>query len=330
MTDMEPGFLRRARIRKASTRHTYKESWDAFIQFCVEYCLLAGHSCKFVSMNQLDQALERFAEHLFRTGGSKYVITCALQNCNIEYPAWPTSSRVNYPLCKAAKKGWGNIEPGSSKDPCPLEVAMWIAFDMLLRGQALFALAVVLGFDTYIRPGKVCALSHRNIIPPAKGLNLKYAKWTILLHPQELKEPSKTGSFNDSLIVSQPGREWVGTVLGKLYTQFRGEDTDKLFPFTQNQFEKEFKVSVCNLKLSKLHLTPHCLRHGGASHDYFVGNCTLLDVQQRGCWGSFESVRRYAKHGRISKQLNLLTVEQQRAAKQAVLELPRLFKQHAW
>lgn len=152
VTDMKPGFLRRARIRKSVTRNAYSDAWEQFLTFCVAECLLAGLRCKFVSMSQIDQSLEKFAEHLYSTGSSKYVITCALQNCNIEYPQWPTSSRTNYPLTKAAKKGWGNLEPGCSKDPCPLEVAFWIAFDMLLRGQALFALAVVLGFDTYISP----------------------------------------------------------------------------------------------------------------------------------------------------------------------------------
>ena len=74
-------------------------------------------------MNQLDTAMEAFAEDEYRKGESKYIFTCALQNCNIEYPCWPTSSRVNFPLAKAAKKGWSNLEPGATKDPCPFEVA---------------------------------------------------------------------------------------------------------------------------------------------------------------------------------------------------------------
>ena len=154
VSDTDPGFLRRARIRKSSTRHTYAEAWKQFIEFCVSVNLLAAPTCKFVSMQQLDRAVEAFGERLFLVGDSKYLLTCALQNCNIEYPQWPTSSRTNYPLSKAAKKGWSNLEPGASRDPCPFEVACWIAMDMLVRGLVYHAAAVMLCFDTYVRPGK--------------------------------------------------------------------------------------------------------------------------------------------------------------------------------
>ena len=270
-------------------------------------------------MTQLDAALEGYAEQQFLDGASKYVLTCALQNCNIEYPMWPTSCRSNYPMTKAAKRGWGNLEPSSSRDPCPLEIAYLIAFDMLLRGLPYFAAAVVLCFDTN---GRVCSLTADNVIPPAKGVGKRYSFWTLLLHPHELGEPSKVGEFNDSLVVGSAGREWVGSLLGRIYVLHTDMSCSCLFPFTLAQFEKQFKSSVANLKLQKLKLTPHCLRHGGASHDYLMSHRTLQDIQQRGCWSSFESVRRYAKHCRVSKQLHLLTVPQQRAAKQASLELP--------
>lgn len=231
-------------------------------------------------------------------------------------------------MAKAAKKGWANLEPGASKDPCPYEVAMWIAYDMVIRGLPLFAIATVLGFDTYIRPGKLCLLRHGNIIPPAKSVGVHYRHWTILLHPQEGLEPSKAGTFNDSLVVGSQGREWIGKMVGRLYSTFRGSTNGPLFPFNLNQFEHEFRVSVGKLKLQKLRLTPHCLRHGGASHDFLAGVRNLQEIQQRGCWASFESVRRYSKHGRISKQLHLLTAKQQDAAKQASLELPQMLMSH--
>ena len=126
-----------------ATRRTCEEAWSTFLHFCVSAVLLPSDKCKFVSVHQLDSALEAFAEQQFLDGGSKYVVTCALQNCNIVYPMWPTSSRTNYPLMtKSAKKGWSNLEPGSSRDPCPFEVAYWIAYDMLCRGLPFFAAAV--------------------------------------------------------------------------------------------------------------------------------------------------------------------------------------------
>ena len=319
----EPGFLRRARLRKEVTRQSYQVAWEAFTKFCVETLRLPGEKARFVSMHQLDQSLEAFAEQQFLSGGSKYVFTCALQCANIQYPAWPTSSRANYPLSKSAKKGWGNLEPGSSRDPCPFEVACVIAQDMVLHGQPHFAAAVMLSFDTYMRPGKICELVHSNIVPPSRGISSKYSFWTLLLHPQEQGEPSKVGEFNDSLVVGSEDRAWLGPILGRLYSKHPGHGFQKLFSFTLNQLETQFSASVKRLGLQKLQLTPHCLRHGGASHDYLMKHRSLSDIQQRGCWKSFDSVRRYAKHGRISKQLNLLSTDQQARAKQASIALPK-------
>ena len=276
-----------------------------------------------MSMYQLDQCLEAFAEDQFLSGASKYIFTCALQNANIEYPAWPTSSRVNFPLSKAAKKGWANLEPGASRDPCPFEVACLVSEDLVFNAGVHYAAAVMLSFDTYLRPGMICDLRHCNVVPPTRGISTKYSFWTLLMHPQESGSPSKVGEFNDSLVVGSADRKWVGTMLGRLYSKHVGHDRDTIFPFTLNQFEKAFKDSVTRLGLQKLKLTPHCLRHGGASHDYLMEHRSLQDIQQRGCWACFDSVRRYAKHGRISKQLSLLTTAQQARAKQATLTLSK-------
>ena len=244
VVDTEPGFLRRARLRKQSTRDQYADSWKTFMTFCVAHHLMRAVASRFVSMHQLDSALESFGEHLFLSGLSKTVLTCALQNVNIEYPCWPTSARVNFPLTKAAKKGWGNLEPGASKDPCPMEIAFWIAYDLLNHGLPLYAVAVVLCFDTYVRPGKVCELTPNNIVPPARGLHAKYGHWTLLLHPQELHSPSKVGQYNDSIVIGSSGREWISNLVEKLYAIHTGDMDMKLFPFTLNQFEKVFKEST--------------------------------------------------------------------------------------
>ena len=205
VSDVSSGFLRRAKSRKSCTSAPYAEAWASLITFAVAGGLLARCKSRFVSMTQLDTALEKFGEH---QGLSKYVLIRALQNCSIEYPAWPTSVRSNYLMTKAATKGWG-LEPGSSREPCPIEIAFWIAFGVVSSGLSMFAAAVVISFDTYIRPGKILDLRHRNIIPPPRGVNGRYVEWTLLLH-QEGQDPSKTGQYNDS-------REWIGSLLGNIF-----------------------------------------------------------------------------------------------------------------
>ena len=63
-----------------------------------------------------------------------------------------------------------------------------------------------------------------------------------------------------------------------------------------------------------LHLTPHMLRHGGASEAYHRGKRTLKEIQVRGRWRAFESVRRYQKQGQLLGLLQRLSSAQQRTA----------------
>lgn len=158
LTEVQPGFLRRARLRRAATRNAFADSWEQFLDFCLDSNRLPSRRVKFASMTQLDAALESFAEQQFLDGSSRYVVTCALQNVNMENPRWPTSSRANFPLTKSAKKGWNNLEPQTSRDPCPMEVAWWVANDLASRGLFHYAAGVVIAFDTYLRPGKLCEL----------------------------------------------------------------------------------------------------------------------------------------------------------------------------
>ncbi|CAK9088616.1 Uncharacterized protein SCF082_LOCUS41845 [Durusdinium trenchii] len=241
LTDTAPGFLRKAKIRKSSTRTLYGDAWATFLAFCLQTGALCSDKSKFATMSQLDRALESFGESLYLQGKPKYTFDCAIQNCNVEYPAWPTNARLNYPLAKAAKRGWGTLEPGSSREPCPLEVAFWIASDLLARNLLSIAAAVVLCFDTYIRPGKLLELRHCNVIPPARGLSRQYIQWTLLLH-QEAQDPSKTGQHNDSLIVGSFEREWIGTLLGHLYKRHSKGVQAFLFDFDLSTFEKERKA----------------------------------------------------------------------------------------
>ena len=49
--------------------------------------------------------------------------------------------------------------------------------------------------------------------------------------------------------------------------------------------------------------TTHTLRHGGPSHDVWVGARDLHQVQKHGHWAAFASVSRYEKHARLLRQI---------------------------
>ena len=99
--------------------------------------------------------------------------------------------------------------------------------------------------------------------------------------------------------------------------------------FTRTAKElKDFMTSLsAPLKLENLEeLHPYRLRHGGASKDFNRQTRTLQEIQRRGRWKSFSSVRRYEKGGRVNQLLNSLPARTLQAANNAVVEIPTILQ----
>ena len=82
--------------------------------------------------------------------------------------------------------------------------------------------------------------------------------------------------------------------------------------------------AVSALNLTALKITPHCMRHGGASVDALCGKL-LPEIQRRGRWAAASSVKRYEKTGRLLKQLEKMSKTQIDASTEADLWLQRWF-----
>eukprot|EP00959_Pyramimonas_sp_CCMP1952_P244174 5104330-Pyramimonas_sp.AAC.1 len=61
------------------------------------------------------------------------------------------------------------------------------------------ACALGLLFHRYLRPGELLAAKAFQLVAPAEGLQVGFRWWTLLLHPEELLVPGKTGELGDSL-----------------------------------------------------------------------------------------------------------------------------------
>jgi hypothetical protein len=214
------------------------------------------------------------------------------------------------------------MEPGESRDPCPWEVALLLMLWFLENGFLLMAAATAISFDTYIRPGVLLGLRRENLLRPAKLVSGAYAAWGIVLAPAESNTYTKVGEQDDSLRVGTLHRMWVTEIVKKLWA--RTAPGAFLFDFDLGKFETTFKRATIALNLEALRLVPHSLRHGGPSTDIYMGLRTLAEVQRRGFWKCAESVRRYEKHSKLLKQLNMLSIAQQRAARAAVTTVPGL------
>jgi hypothetical protein len=314
----KPGFLRDHKVRNQKTRDLYSAAVVAFTVFAI------GLGLGLSTMTLVDDALEKYFEQLFVLGKTASEARYALQGWAWKHPSMPTNARANFPLAKACLKGWKNMEPGVSRDPCPWEVALLLMQWLIEAGEIFMAVAVAISFDTYIRPGVLVCLRRENLLRPAKLVNGAYSAWGIVLSPAASNTFTKVGEQDDSLRVGTLHRMWVADLVKKLWA--RTAPDALLFGFTLGKFETTFKRATIALNLQALQLVPHSLRHGGPSTDIYLGLRTLAEVQRRGFWKSADSVRRYEKHSKLLAQLNKLTVPQQRAARAAAASVPGLLQ----
>ena len=207
---------------------------------------------------------------------------------------------------KRALKGWRKEKPPKSRLPLPACIAYGIAMDLIARGKRVMGLKVLMDFDAYLRPGESLGLKVKDILKPVRGAGPQFRFYSIIIRDQEDLVADKTGIFDNTVLFNTPGREFVGEMMWS-HSRTRNHVTDNLFSFTAEDFRREFQLSGSRLGVQKLH--PYQLRHGGASDDM---NAKIRDhaaIKQRGRWHTDQSVRRYAKIGKLQQMLNQLSQE---------------------
>lgn len=102
---------------------------------------------------------------------------------------------------RKALRGWRKLKPPKSRLPLPKPVTWAIAMRLLFKEEKEMALAVLLAFDVYLRPGETSELRVHNLVKPVIGAGSQY------------KECSRQdGRFQQHSEAGQPGdQELVGT-----------------------------------------------------------------------------------------------------------------------
>ena len=211
----------------------------------------------------------------------------------------------NFPLATRALKGWAKKCPGGSRDPLPFAVLCLLGKWWIANGFEMVAAAALLAFDLYTRPQETLSLRHGDVYPPQGfGGRSFRGRWTVVVAPLESGRTTKTGDTDNSIEAGGRVRGFVRELLHALRDGSRKQQ--HIFGFTLPFFEAAFRKGIAALGLEALRITPHCLRHGGPSHDAWLGVRSLDEIQKRGQWSCKKSVRRYEKHGRLLRQLSLV------------------------
>ncbi|CAK0799302.1 unnamed protein product, partial [Prorocentrum cordatum] len=172
-------------------------------------------------------------------------------------------------------------------------------------GELQTASAVMVAFVFMPRPAEVMRIRVLDVVPPPREGGAGRSRLSLVLHPLEQGVSSKTGEYDEWLVLDNPEFAWLGSVLGLLRQEAKGE---YLFGFSYADWVQSFADVGRRLRLGSLGSPVLCQhRHGGASHEALTGFRDAAGLKQRGRWSSDASVRRCAKGGRVNQALASLS-----------------------
>lgn len=250
----------------------------------VQWLAATGEDCDTIS--ELDALVDRFVHHLYRRDRARSPQAAV----NLRYGLTmllPELKRQGMPRTDLAIMGWRKRQPGKSYPPIPYVAAVAIAAWMVAAGEFRAGVAVLLGFECYLRAGELVRLSREDIGFP-DDVRVKGAMREPVLRLQM----TKTGREQSVTVRDQ--------VVQRLLQVLLKETGRKklLFPYSPQKLRTLFKKACDDLDLSGSGFVLHSLRHGGATRDYCSGVLKLEDVMLRGRWESSKTVRRYIQRGK--------------------------------
>ena len=186
----------------------------------------------------------------------------------------------------------------------------WVALTAVVgllasEGRQEHAVALILSFICYLRPGELEGLTHEQLVAPTAAGGERYSQWGLLLFPEEGNRASKTGKFDEAILIDHC--QWVYEFLAQIKARNpNAQPQDRLWSFPVGELKEVFEDACRRLGLSHLQPCLYGLRHGGASEDLATKRRTLPEAKRRGRWAADSSLARYAKETRLMKEVGRL------------------------
>ena len=273
----DPSYVSLMGQALAPTTHSkYSKALSHFEVFCDDQHFEVNTD------RDVDRYLAIYIQHLYDTGGSMDLAKNAIYGVQHRAP-WLAHSLG---AAKLALRGWKRTHPSTSHPPLTWELTCLMAVWMAIRGQHHAALAMLVGFDCYLRIGELLSLKVQDVaVSNDPRLGSAYRGVMVRL------AHTKTGR-NQSVTVEDSG------VAGMLTSHVRDRlHSDLVFQVSRDTFYKCFHGACVAFGLDGLNYSPHSLRHGGATR-HFLQKRPISDIQFRGRWSNSKSVRTYIQSGR--------------------------------
>jgi integrase len=291
----------------------YRQYLKGFENFC------RGAGLEWPPKSNCDPALADYLDIMFLDNKSANAGEKTVASVEFHFVQW----KGFFTRSRRALRGWRKEMPAKSRLPMPSLVMAGMAMSMLAKGKYFFALRMVLDFDAYLRPGESSSLRGKDVIEPVRGAGKIYSKYMVVVRDQEQGVPDKVGVFDNSIALDSASRSFLGPLLVSRVKSMSSPE-DLLHPFSNQDFRKEFNLACQGLGLPGLH--PYQMRHGGATEDLNMGARDYAMVKSRGRWFTDQSVRRYAKLGKVQQMLNQLSPGNLEYCRWSLANLERVFK----
>lgn len=256
------------------TRSGYEREVRRFVDF------VAREQLPLTCALDLDIALSLFARFLYDEGYGAGTGERLVSAAKFVWPVWAPNIRI----ASVCVDGWRKLRPSTKRVPISRAVATAIAMQLVAWGFPAAGTLVLLGFHCYLRIGEFLATRCVDIIPSAsERVGLGNAKMFVSI------PKAKTGPLQDVEVrdgaIEQIVQLAVAAAGGK-------HSTVRLCALSEYQFRRLFRAAcdACGLPGD---VTPHSLRHGGATHDHTVERMTAKEIMIRGRWMREKSFAHY-------------------------------------
>ena len=253
-----------------------------------------GGSC-FAELEELTPA---YMNWMFLEGASFGEGTKLWSALRWRHPELSSHGTEKMPRVSQALQGWKKGRPPLLREPMAWIEAYGVASEMVRQGCWMGAALLLIMFDCYLRPGEAYDLRVVDAAPPVAAGGYATRNWALTVRSRDLMRPTKTGAFDDAVVIDNPRRKFLGEILAALVLRRRKNDLS--FGQDAREFTNTFQRACASLGLE---LVPYQARHGGASGDRADEFRTLEQIRKHGRWQSEFSTRRYEKAGKLQGKL---------------------------
>ena len=251
-----------------------------------------------LSLEDLDAAFVEYLDKLFFEGVDIGEGTKLLSGLKLIFPSLSRWGPAHLPRAARALQGWSKAAPPLQRLPFPWMALCAVVGLLLHQGQLEPALALLLSFSLYLRPGECDSLQAVQVVPPVVGAGGGLSCLGVLLHPTEQGRPGKTGLWDASILLDN-----MPFLVPALLELRRRRLGGRLWGYPLGSLGPLFAQACEALHLRPLRPCLYGLRHGGASEDMIQRHRTVPEIKLRGRWASDASLRRYMKVTRLLSEL---------------------------